>query len=228
MRPRHCAQELRVAFFNKFFFNYNFQPLYDEIETNFIDILAMAELSEASYQEIKAKINLPYSYYTNCHCNSMLGDPVAVFSRYPLSDIKTNGLQAGGIIEATVTLNNNTTLQLITLHPDAPMTQDLLIRRNSILTDLDIILQSYRDKKVVLLGDFNISSWSPTFMKFLINNPFLKDSARGFGIQSTWGPYFIRTKIDHILVSQDIAIKDFSTKKIEGSDHYMIVTRLGI
>lgn len=218
--------EVHVAFYNKYFYNYNYSPIIKTVDDNFIDILGMAELSEESYQDIKSHISLPYSYYTNCHCHSMLGDPIALFSRYPLEDIHTDSFIDSGIIEATAIINDQTKLKVIVVHPDAPLNQQYLARRNQLVQGIDTVMQKYREQKVVLMGDFNLSSWSPTFHRLLTDNTFLKDAARGFGLLTTWGPYLIRTKIDHMLVSQNIAVKDFSTQALEGSDHEMIMARL--
>lgn len=220
--------ELRVGFFNKYYFNNNYQSLIKAVNDTSLDIFGMAELSEASYQAIKATIDLPYSYYTNCHCHSEMGDPVALFSRYPLSEIRTDSFKDSGIIEAIATIDDTTKVAVIVVHPDAPMTPDLLDRRNAQIRTLDIVLQNYRDHAVILMGDFNLSNWSPTYQHFLIQNPSLKDSARGFGIVSTWGPALFRSMIDHIFVSSNIAVKEFGVMHVEGSDHEMIWSKVGI
>ncbi|MBI4835947.1 MAG: endonuclease/exonuclease/phosphatase family protein [Candidatus Abawacabacteria bacterium] len=223
---KDSSNYLSIGFFNKFYYNYQHLPIIEAVANNSLDILGMAEISESSYQALKEQINLPFSYYHDCHCQFNSGDSVAVFSRFPLSDIKTDGIASTGMIEATAELSGSEKVKLLVIHPDAPMSPFYLNRRNMLLKKLDILLQNYREQKVIVMGDFNLSSWSPTFTKLLTMNPFLKDSARGYGLLSTWGPYFIRTKIDHILVSQNIAVSNFATIGIEGSDHLMIKAEL--
>ncbi len=217
---------LHVGFFNKYFYNEELDPIIDEVTYQNFDIFGMAELSEAQFNTLKEAFAFPYSYYDNCHCFNIMGDPVAIFSHYPLTNIKIDGLDRTAIIEATVTLDDSSQVHVLVTHPDAPTNIAAFTARNREYQELDTLIQNYREQQVIVLGDFNLSSWSPTFIQFLEQNPFLKDSVRGFGLPTTWGPGFIRTKIDHILISKTIGVSDFSSIFIPGSDHYMVTTTL--
>lgn len=219
---------LQVGFFNKYYYNEALDPIVEEVTARNLDIFGIAELSEPHYQTLRTELNMPYSYYDNCHCFNIMGDPIALFSKYPLNDIKVNGIERAGIIEASVTISETQTVHLIVTHPDAPMGTEIFKKRNEQYQQLDALLQNYRDKPLLVMGDFNLSSWSPTFLNLLRKNTFLKDSARGFGLLTTWGPSFIRTKIDHLLISQNIGVIDFQTVTIQGSDHSMIYASLGL
>lgn len=225
---KNARMHIEVGFFNKYYYNENLTPIIDEVIERNLDIFGMAEISEEEYQTLREEIAMPYTYYENCHCHNIMGDPVAIFSQYPLEEIKTGRLGRIGSIEAKIILPDGRDIQVITTHPDAPMNTKFFKSRNEQIENLDILLQNYRDTPLLLIGDLNISPWSPRYKELLAKNPFLKDSARGFGLPSTWGPGFIRTKIDHILVSQGIGVKNFQTVHIPGSDHDMIHVSLAL
>ena len=77
---------------------------------------------------------------------------------------------------------------------------------------------------VMLIGDLNLSTWSPYFDD-LIKTSGLKDSRKGFGIQATWPVKFplLRIPIDHCLVSPSVSISNWARGPDIGSDHFPII-----
>jgi endonuclease/exonuclease/phosphatase (EEP) superfamily protein YafD len=77
---------------------------------------------------------------------------------------------------------------------------------------------------VLLLGDLNVSPWSPHFRDFLDASG-LRDSSRGRGLHPTWPTFhpILRIPIDHCLHSDDIAIVSLRVAESVGSDHFPLV-----
>ena len=77
------------------------------------------------------------------------------------------------------------------------------------------------------MGDLNTTSWSP-FFSDLIEESGLRDSRKGFGIQTTWpdGLFLLRIPIDHCLVSKDISVLDRRVGPSIGSDHFPVTVDL--
>lgn len=97
-------------------------------------------------------------------------------------------------------------------------------------------------KNLLIVGDLNTSPWSNEFQK-LISSTGLRDSQLGYGLQPSWPmllPFFgIRTEpnwitrliqipIDHVLVSERLAVLSRHTGPFVGSDHLPVTVELGI
>jgi endonuclease/exonuclease/phosphatase (EEP) superfamily protein YafD len=76
-----------------------------------------------------------------------------------------------------------------------------------------------------MVGDFNLTPWSPVFDAVLSAGQ-LNDTGMGFGVRPTW--YVFPTwagglKIDHILSSQNIAAVNYRVGPDVGSDHRAVI-----
>ena len=114
-------------------------------------------------------------------------------------------------------------LTIIGTHPPPPIGDDFAKYRNEQLRELARIA-SLEEEPVILMGDLNITSWSP-FSRDLLEEGGLRDSRRGFGLQPTWPVGFLPLwiPIDHILVSDGVVIHDRFVGPDIGSDHFPVV-----
>jgi endonuclease/exonuclease/phosphatase family metal-dependent hydrolase len=80
---------------------------------------------------------------------------------------------------------------------------------------------------LVVVGDMNITSFSPHFQQLLIDGG-LRSAAEGFGWQPTWPTFFppAGIQIDQALVNSRVAVEHFTRGGTEGSDHLPIVVDL--
>jgi endonuclease/exonuclease/phosphatase (EEP) superfamily protein YafD len=83
-------------------------------------------------------------------------------------------------------------------------------------------------KPVVLIGDLNVTMWSPHY-KSMIQRSGLRNARAGFGILPTLSSLspqtpWLATPVDHCLVSRDIRVLDFRTGPAIGSDHLPVIT----
>lgn len=112
---------------------------------------------------------------------------------------------------------------LIAAHTRSPVSARNLVKRNAQLVRL-AELTGESTTPVLLIGDLNVSPWSPYFLD-LIRNGDLMDARHGFGVYPSW-PTFLPVMgipIDHALASPEVDIHDFQTGPYVGSDHRPII-----
>ncbi|MEM1009786.1 MAG: endonuclease/exonuclease/phosphatase family protein, partial [Myxococcota bacterium] len=81
----------------------------------------------------------------------------------------------------------------------------------------------------MVLGDFNCTSWSPTFQQFLKQSRLL-DSRQGWGVQPSWMLHtgLFAIPIDHVLISKEILIHQRQVGEDIGSDHRPISVKFSL
>ena len=150
---------------------------------------------------------------------------IVLFSRHPFiqSQIARFGdaLSPPAIV-ATITTGERP-FTLIGVHLWPPISADLAEGRNEQLRALAGRVNQNR-LPVLVLGDLNLSPWSPWFARLLADSG-LRDSRRGWGIQPSWptGWWPLWIPIDHVLFSAGIHIRHREIGPAIGSDHYPVI-----
>jgi endonuclease/exonuclease/phosphatase (EEP) superfamily protein YafD len=108
-------------------------------------------------------------------------------------------------------------------HLVAPISSALSKVRNNEIAVLTQKIQTI-NQPTVLLGDLNITPWSP-FFKDLIQKTGLKETRKGRGVYPTWpaGHVSMQIPIDHSLTSSGIIVHSFRLGPDIGSDHLPLV-----
>lgn len=226
--PKDTSINLKVGFFNKYYFNHNPQPLADQTRLLQLDVLGITEISPADYELFKAQLPFQNSYYSPCRCKEEWGGEIALFSRYPLSNIQANTLANTPLLQTDISISNKL-VNLVLVHPYAPTDDENLSQRNSSLHAIASLLSIYQSRQLILMGDFNTSSWSQSYKQFTDEVSWLRDSGRGYGLTSTWNTAFFHTMIDHLFISPSISLQQFHIVEDKlGSDHHMIWTELQV
>jgi endonuclease/exonuclease/phosphatase (EEP) superfamily protein YafD len=80
-----------------------------------------------------------------------------------------------------------------------------------------------------LLGDLNVTPWSPYFQELLAATG-LRDSARGWGLQPSWPTMslLLRVPIDHCLISPELHVTERTLGPDIGSDHFPLLVTLAV
>jgi endonuclease/exonuclease/phosphatase (EEP) superfamily protein YafD len=123
---------------------------------------------------------------------------------------------------------NGRVFTLLGTHPVPPISGEYAAHRNAQLESLaNVARQS--SGAVMLIGDLNVSSDTPTFRR-LLDSSGLRDGRLGFGMKATWPvglrPMYIT--IDHCLVSKQIHIHDYKIGPDVGSDHYPVIVDISL
>ncbi|MEM7312835.1 MAG: endonuclease/exonuclease/phosphatase family protein [Planctomycetota bacterium] len=190
------------------------------------DVLVFLEVDQAWANALQAlSASHPYQFVEPLENNF----GVALFSRYPIEDARAEYF-AGDLptVVATVRLSERDSVLIVGTHTVPPKNRSLFEYRNAELEEI-AIFTSRSTIPTVVCGDFNATPWSPAF-KSMVRKSNLRDARRGFGLNATWPQtaWPIKIPIDHILVSQDIVVGDFSVGPHSGSDHRMVIGELGL
>ncbi|MEM7726720.1 MAG: endonuclease/exonuclease/phosphatase family protein, partial [Cyanobacteria bacterium P01_A01_bin.45] len=184
-----------------------------------------------SVNKLKPGLNefLPYSFKSP-------GGGLALFSRLPIQDARGDTLNFNSYnLLATIEINQKP-VQLIATHPVIPVKMDTFHRRNR---HLDVIADFVKQETLplILLGDFNLTPWSPYYRRFTKKTG-LHNASLGYGIMATYPRYtnyvrypkyiipLINIPIDHCFVSQEFKVANYRVGNNANSDHAPIIADL--
>lgn len=161
---------------------------------------------------------------------------VALYSRWPIAAIETNRSAHPEMPVVSADLcppagARGACLRLVALHAMAPFGGGAALRDRQL--DLAARGAAAQLGPSVIIGDLNLTPWSPTFTR-LTDAARLQDSSRLRGLQPTWRPGSLPAglaplfalSIDHALISADVAVEASRVGPDIGSDHRPIVVDL--
>lgn len=154
---------------------------------------------------------------------------IGLYSRFPILDHHVVELADSAVPTIVARLGSEEqTFTIIGTHPLPPVSAAYSGYRDRHLRAL-AELAARTAGPVVVLGDLNVTPWSPHFRDLLVRGR-LRDSRQGFGIHATWPQHlpWLRIPIDHALVSSEVVITDRRVGREVGSDHLPIVVEFGI
>lgn len=210
--------------------NTAYEQLLKQVGKEQPDILVVQEVNQAWLNALaQVQVVLPYHYSVPRDDNF----GIALFSRFPLLDVRELYLGNSGVpsLQATLALSDRR-ISLVTTHPLPPINSGYFRSRNSQLTALAGLAAGISEPLIVM-GDLNVTMWSanytPLELDHLDRKTGLVNGRRGFGILPTWPaallPLF-RIPIDHCLVSPHFVVEEMRVGKKFGSDHLPLISRL--
>lgn len=134
------------------------------------------------------------------------------------------------VIKGTTDINR-IPFTLVATHPPPPLTTELAGARNKQFKALASWLRQDSAPNKILIGDLNVSPWSPWF-KQLLSDANLRNAQQGKGYAGTFPTYglpsLLAIPIDHTLVSPRIEVVERTVGPgySFGSDHRLVETRL--
>ena len=190
------------------------------------DILLLEEYDKVWREQLEGVLNdYPFSIVSSRND----GWGIGLFSRIPLqtAEVGLIGTSSTPFVEGSMIVEGQS-VTLLGSHIQAPVTDVLANTRNIQLAELSGIVRKIK-KPVMLLGDLNISLWSPHFADF-IETTGLKDTRRGLGLRPTWPTHFspLLIPIDHCLTSPTVILHSLRLGPDIGSDHYPLIVDFSI
>ncbi|MEX0271106.1 endonuclease/exonuclease/phosphatase family protein [Leptolyngbyaceae cyanobacterium UHCC 1019] len=229
--PASHSSTLKVLAVNVNIRNQNYDRVLELVKIESPDVAVFLETNDDWVKHLQVLRNtFPYFYRSTPQNFDIL-----LYSRSPLTSISTNFLAPTDRphLAATLTLNGQT-ITLIAIHPPPPLPR-LFRDRNQQLETVSRYVQDL-NTPMILLGDFNITPWSPYYRQF-IHQTGLHNVRQGFGILPTfpaairgvefpaWLVAILGIPIDHCLVRslQPISVR---VGAAIGSDHLPILVEL--
>jgi endonuclease/exonuclease/phosphatase (EEP) superfamily protein YafD len=202
--------------------NRSFDGLLNMVARENPDVILLLEYTpwaQAALQPLHAT----YRYSTE----SVQADPfgIALFSREPLAQVRSFALGETMAVDARFD-GPGGPVRLLGVHLLPPTTAAWFHERNAQLDRLAAIARG-RQEPIVVLGDFNLSPYSPFFGDWL-DAAHLEDTLAGRGLDFSWPSFFppLGVPIDHCIVSPEFAV--LARRRLEdfGSDHLPLLIEL--
>lgn len=216
------GQKIRVLQSNINKHNYQYSQLFSLVREENPDIAVFLEVSKTNAKKFEVlRDTLPYSIAAQ---DGDI-DGTLVYSKLPLKNASVKSIGEGRkSILADLTIQDQT-ISLITAHPSQTLGKIYYEERNRQLAAIAYYVAKV--KKPLLVGDFNVTMWSPYYKRF-VSTAKLRNARRGFGILPTWPTDYpvLSIPIDHCFVREDIKVLKTRTGRKVGSDHLPVITDL--
>lgn len=219
------APRLRVATINLLASNRAIERAARWLEATDPDVVALLEFTPA-HEKALAPLRARWPFATSKTVESPFG--IALWSKTELRDAEVFAFGAtwSWAVRATVTTAIGE-VGVLAIHPPPPMVGEYASDRDRALRSLAEETKGLPPLRLVL-GDANATRWSRAFEDGVAAAG-LRDSSEGFGFQGSWPtglPWFLRVPIDHVLVSDGLAVVRRELGAEVGSDHLPVVTEV--
>lgn len=218
--------ELKLLQVNVLSSNTEYDRLIAFLETEAPDLVLLQEITPGWLMELdKLRADYPYSYAEARDGNF----GIALFSRLPLKSVSHFDSPPFGFPTIVASLNVGATpLYFVGTHPMIPVSGEYYAARNEQLEDIAELLGRQPGPKI-LVGDLNLSQWDINY-DVLERQGGVRNARQGFGIVPTWPVFmpFAMIPIDHVLVSESIAVRNVHSGPRIGSDHLPLVVTLSL
>ncbi|MFP4093071.1 MAG: endonuclease/exonuclease/phosphatase family protein [Cyclobacteriaceae bacterium] len=207
------GQKVKVAHFNLLANNSSHVASVRLALSTDADLLSFQEVDMIWINQLVDGLSEEYPYFA--FTNGMYHG-VAVFSRYPLEEIKTYRWTGEPTLTGDVLIDRQR-IHFVATHTLSPRTAERYLNRNEHLEKLASYIRE-QNGPVMAIGDFNAVPWSQKMMK-VKKVADLTDSRKG--VVPTY-PSKLREggiPIDYILHSDEIACLQFEAIDPAGSDH---------
>ena len=224
--PNPSAFTLKVMSANVHTQNRQHRLFLDLVRRENPDLLLVMEATDAWMQSL-TELKPLYPHVLAVPRTDAFG--IALFSKNPTEsiDVRYIGDTSVPSIVATCAIDGHS-ITILGTHTLPPVNANYARDRNRQLSALARFAHNTKGP-IVLVGDLNITSWSPYFTD-LLEDSGLHDTRRGFGIQATWtgGRQFLRLPIDHVLVSPELNVHDRHVGPDIGSDHQPVIVSISM
>lgn len=153
---------------------------------------------------------------------------VVLFSKFPFSRQEIVEFSPYAIPAVDVTIEKEVhRYRLYGLHTFPPSSGENANFRNEQLYEAASLLASDTSAHHILMGDLNLTHFSPCF-KEVLRKGNLKDTSQGAGVSPTWMrkvPLFA-IAIDHVLISHGLELSKRRVGPSLGSDHNPLIVEI--
>ncbi len=211
------GQHMRALLLNVNSANTSYDAVVSLIQEFDPDFVVLEEINSA-WDAATSALHSAYPHRRSVPREDNFG--IKLMSKRPMlsSDIVyLDGAEVPTVI-ATFDISGQT-LMVMGTHPVPPVGAQYAAFRNEHLAAVAARMTSTTGPRL-LLGDLNVTPWSPYFGD-LLEDSGLRNASQGRGFSTTWPTFFwpLRIQLDHCLHSADIQIVDKRIGQHVGSDH---------
>jgi endonuclease/exonuclease/phosphatase (EEP) superfamily protein YafD len=212
--------------------NPNFDAVVTQIRNSNPDVLAVLELSTRLANRLEQEFAIDYPHrVTRPMDRGNFG--IGVYSRHPLDQVNVFTLNDSIESISAIVKSDELKYRIVATHPFPPIGKSGFEKRNSHLFDLaDRVIAFRRDQPklpVVVMGDLNLTPWSPIFGAFATRS-LLTRGANRFDLTPTWyakNHFIFGLVLDHVLLSEELCCYSKEVGDDIGSDHRAVTTQIG-
>ncbi len=218
-----AAMPVRVFLSNLHAENGRLGLLIDAVRRFGPDVVVLLEVRPRCIYEL-APLASAYPFAMTVPRDDNFG--IALYSKHPLGNTECLYLGRARVPSLVVDVQTTPALRVVATHPYPPVTPGYAELRNDHLEALAELARTGL-RPLVLLGDLNMTPWSPYFARLLADGD-LRDSMRRRRPQSTWPVKLwpLRLPLDHCLVSSEIRVVSRTVGPYVGSDHFPVIVDL--
>jgi endonuclease/exonuclease/phosphatase (EEP) superfamily protein YafD len=217
-----ARSEIRVVTVNLSTLDFAAAPLLDIIRAESPDVLLLVEFTRF-WEERLQELDAIYPHRLKLPARGPFG--LALLSRYELAAAKRFELTGTPAIEARVDVGAGS-FTVLGVHLRPPLNRELALVRNRQL-ELLAELRATVSGPVMVIGDFNITPFSPFFAAWLAATG-LRNAGAGRGPRFSWPAFLpiLGIPIDHCFVSEEFEVTAYRRLPAFGSDHYPVLAEL--
>ncbi|MDA1079433.1 MAG: endonuclease/exonuclease/phosphatase family protein [bacterium] len=226
LRARSNQQEITVIFANTHYSSVSVEALVYLILQRQPSFVFFAELKEAQFAEVREQLPA----YSG---NLIPGGPdpwahaVSYLSLAELGEVEEEVVRFDNLSPGLVVTNKSLPdLQMQALHIFPPRSDRTINLRDIALAN--IAKYASKQENLVVLGDLNITNFSPPFERMLEDGGLL-DARIGSGMFGSWPsvlPTFATIPIDHVLYKGAWRVCKLERGPNIGSDHFPLIATL--
>jgi endonuclease/exonuclease/phosphatase (EEP) superfamily protein YafD len=227
----HQGPQLTVCTINVLTQNSQHSRIIECLKEANPDVIAVLELSSGLEEQLIRELGDSYPFrLTEPQDDGNFG--IGLFSRFPFQESRVFHLTVPLVpsIQAVIKWNSRT-VRLVATHPVPPVNARFFRSRTRHLQLLAERIQTFRegkaDEPVIVVGDLNLTPWSPLFGDFLAESE-LRNGSQGRGLTPTWyrWPMFpFGLVLDHGFCSYDLVCTGRTVHGDVGSDHRPVTFR---
>jgi len=230
---RPSTELLKITTANVLTQNQRHRDILTDILSRDPDVFVILELSQSLAETLESEVS---STYPHSIVRPMDGANfgIGLYSRHPIVDADVFALNTEiESIAATIQLHGNP-CRVIATHPLPPIGARGFRLRNEHLQQLGAkirnAIENSPETPIVLVGDLNLTPWSPHFAMFEIDSG-LRRAFNRPSVTPTWYqyPFFpCGLMLDHVMISDKLTCKSHLVGPDIGSDHRSVTVGIAI
>ncbi len=225
------TNQMTITLANVLTQNHRYNDIVSEVLSQAPDVIVILELSSSLAHVFETDLAATYPHQI-IRPKDRDNFGIGLYSRHPMEDHDIFQLNTEiESISATVSVRGKS-YRIFATHPLPPIGQRNYELRNEHLRELALKIREYTDRNpempAVLVGDLNLTPWSPHFQFFETQSGLRRASSR-FIITPTWYryPYFpFGLALDHALIDENLTCQRHTVGSEMGSDHRSVTVRL--